>query len=1087
MMQEINSIYNSAQLWDMAKTYRDGIHKVTLEQRNQASVNATLIIVRETKQVPRLIGFTGGQSNYQEGTFDYTIVGTINDGIFRLHNYSVTVPEDTHMKRFLAYLAQCHKEIRAIKFTAKYDFDKHLTLFLNTTLDFSLYSLSLSSLSSKYAAADVARYLTQASRLQFLNLDGHNFPQQERKTILSNLSKNTGLKNLRFSATLSTMNFDLNSATTIEDLKIIKDVCRTKKNLTHISLQLSFEPGIFQALSNMLESNTALQALTIVNVQYYGNSQKQELAEELKKALANNRDLLEINFPGLAESTSKQFQSIQTILAQRRNDKAYSGPEYVPGLISQHQASQATINNNTSTEVAPELNPEDFPYFLNLVAKGKPEGITRTCGEGILISATTYDVETPEKEHNLAGFLTNSKLRIERPYASETQPQEVLINNFFSYLKPYFAKIEFINLIFSSSTHPKELALTLQNLSQLKSLRYAYFENSLSSEDHAQLLGNLINGNSNLRYLSLKNHHFKLAARQTFLASLAKNQTLTHLVLTGVYFPEVEYNKSITAEDFKTLQAVYETNQTLTHLTLQVSFKDEIYPAFTEMLRNNTTIKSLTITNFDFPMFQLKLLQALKEALQENTSLTEVTLPKASWSASEERSHKPLKDDLETLWKEVQQLLHANANGLRSSTKRKRAPQPDTQTNSMTSKSPSSSSSLGSSSSNSLTSALNQLNVTSAPSPGSSTNSLVSALADLNVASTSPLNSGSGSSLAKAIISNTDTPTTELSSEVINPDDLIVETTVAKGAQGTVFKGSWKNIAVAIKAGTQDKYSTREIEILSKISHPNLVKMYGSTNSPFAIVMEWMNKGNLHQYERSEEYLSLDWQHILGLMHDITLGLDYLHSNQKIVHRDLKPENLLLSSVDGKMVIKIGDFGFARQFNPNQSMTMGPIGTLRYMDPRVFFNYGYTISSDLFSLGVVFYEMVNFAGEGQQRKFIGLPEQFSQHIFMNGLRENVFSGQYSISTEFTAIAPEVANVIRSCGDHIQDNRKDTSEIIKTLVVVRTRMMNDNNTMDFSFNIVGTEGSIRPSGSDNDDFSFDIVDAQNQSIYGGPTN
>ena len=94
----------------------------------------------------------------------------------------------------------------------------------------------------------------------------------------------------------------------------------------------------------------------------------------------------------------------------------------------------------------------------------------------------------------------------------------------------------------------------------------------------------------------------------------------------------------------------------------------------------------------------------------------------------------------------------------------------------------------------------------------------------------------------------------------------------------------------------------------------------------------------------------------------IILALEYLH-HKRIVHKDLKPENILIGE-DG--FLKLTDFGFSQQLEPDQ-MAQGYVGTAEYMAPEVFLNKPHSFAADLFSLGVITYEILNsktpFSGE----------------------------------------------------------------------------------------------------------------------------
>lgn len=93
-------------------------------------------------------------------------------------------------------------------------------------------------------------------------------------------------------------------------------------------------------------------------------------------------------------------------------------------------------------------------------------------------------------------------------------------------------------------------------------------------------------------------------------------------------------------------------------------------------------------------------------------------------------------------------------------------------------------------------------------------------------------------------------------------------------------------------------------------------------------------------------------------MQDIAKGLKYLKDNQ-IVHWDLKPGNFLLSDSSDNPTIKIADFGLAKKINEDEHQLLETqCGTPMYMAPEVLKGFSYTIKADLWSLGVILYEML---------------------------------------------------------------------------------------------------------------------------------
>ena len=91
------------------------------------------------------------------------------------------------------------------------------------------------------------------------------------------------------------------------------------------------------------------------------------------------------------------------------------------------------------------------------------------------------------------------------------------------------------------------------------------------------------------------------------------------------------------------------------------------------------------------------------------------------------------------------------------------------------------------------------------------------------------------------------------------------------------------------------------------------------------------------------------------------LGLNHCHEHN-VAHRDLKPENILLNYEDGVVTAKLGDFGCSKLFENSMNTTTSKIGTPLYMAPELFLcqNYKYKFECDIWSVGVIFYNLCQF-------------------------------------------------------------------------------------------------------------------------------
>ena len=144
-----------------------------------------------------------------------------------------------------------------------------------------------------------------------------------------------------------------------------------------------------------------------------------------------------------------------------------------------------------------------------------------------------------------------------------------------------------------------------------------------------------------------------------------------------------------------------------------------------------------------------------------------------------------------------------------------------------------------------------------------------------------------------------------------------------------------------------------EIKIQSKISHPNIVKiLYANENERyFDIVLEYANKGNLFYYIQEKNHLSES--NSFRIFIQIINAIYFLHENNYI-HRDIKPENILLFEND---IAKLCDFGWCVEFKDEPRDTF--CGTTEYMAPEMVNGKKYGKEIDVWSMGILLYEMLH--------------------------------------------------------------------------------------------------------------------------------
>ncbi|KAJ1299043.1 hypothetical protein BS78_01G501500 [Paspalum vaginatum] len=188
---------------------------------------------------------------------------------------------------------------------------------------------------------------------------------------------------------------------------------------------------------------------------------------------------------------------------------------------------------------------------------------------------------------------------------------------------------------------------------------------------------------------------------------------------------------------------------------------------------------------------------------------------------------------------------------------------------------------------------------------------------------------------------------------------------VGKGSFAEVFRAAHRRTGarVAVKAIDRRRVDKRvhdgilqEREILKSIDHPNILRLLDTidTKKMMYLVLEYCDGGDLDGFLR--KHGRLPESTAKDLMRQLAEGLKVLRG-RNIVHRDLKPQNLLLSTNGDATVLKIGDFGFARSLvHENLAATM--CGSPYYMAPEIWQGKDYDAKSDLWSVGVILFQLV---------------------------------------------------------------------------------------------------------------------------------
>ena len=187
---------------------------------------------------------------------------------------------------------------------------------------------------------------------------------------------------------------------------------------------------------------------------------------------------------------------------------------------------------------------------------------------------------------------------------------------------------------------------------------------------------------------------------------------------------------------------------------------------------------------------------------------------------------------------------------------------------------------------------------------------------------------------------------------------------ISSGSYGKVFlaKNNKNNEVCAIKIIDKNKifkmYGNleiiyNEIGIHSRLNHKNIIKLYNvyEDKKQIKIIMEYALNGNLFNKIRQSK-IGFSEKKAFKYFIQILNAVYFLHKNN-IIHRDIKPENILIDKNDN---LKLCDFGWSKEINIGKRSTF--CGTVEYMAPEIIDNENYDFSVDIWSLGILLYEML---------------------------------------------------------------------------------------------------------------------------------
>ncbi|CAL9160432.1 unnamed protein product [Musa hybrid cultivar] len=244
---------------------------------------------------------------------------------------------------------------------------------------------------------------------------------------------------------------------------------------------------------------------------------------------------------------------------------------------------------------------------------------------------------------------------------------------------------------------------------------------------------------------------------------------------------------------------------------------------------------------------------------------------------------------------------------------------------------------------------------------------------------------------------------------------------VASGSFGDLYRGTYCSQDVAIKVLNPERVDVdlqqefaHEVFIMRKIRHKNVVQFLGACTKPpsLCIVTEFMSGGSVYDSLHKHKG-TFNLPVLIRVATDVSKGMNYLHQNN-IIHRDLKSSNLLIDENKASYL----NFGVARVKAQGEGVMTAETGTYRWMAPEVIAHWPYNHKADVFSFGVVLWELLT-----SKLPYSNLtPLQAALGVVLKGLRPPIPENTH----------PRLAELIEKCWQQDPARRPDFSSILEIL-------------------------------------------------------
>ncbi|KAL7221481.1 hypothetical protein ACSBR1_023438 [Camellia fascicularis] len=274
-------------------------------------------------------------------------------------------------------------------------------------------------------------------------------------------------------------------------------------------------------------------------------------------------------------------------------------------------------------------------------------------------------------------------------------------------------------------------------------------------------------------------------------------------------------------------------------------------------------------------------------------------------------------------------------------------------------------------------------------------------------------------------------------------------TILGEGSFGPVCKATMATgevVAVKVLASDSkqgEKEFQTEVSLLGRLHHRNLVNLVGYSvdKGQRMLIYEFMSNGSLANLLYSQEELVLSWEERLQIALDISHGIEYLHEGAvpPVIHRDLKSANILL---DRSMRAKVADFGLSKEeaFDGHKS---GIKGTYGYIDPAYISTNKFTMKSDIYSFGIILFELITAIHPHQNlMEYVNLAAMSPDGV--DEILDKRLVGEYNI-VEVRGLA----SIAHKCLHKTPRRRPSIGEVSQAILKIKQRRLAKEDTMSFA--------------------------------------